>query len=176
MAALPVEPDTAPMTPSIQIRRADLNDRNDGLALLALLDAYCADPMGAGQGLSHEARACVIPALRAMPGALVLLAFADSSPVGTAVCFVGFSTFRARGLLNIHDLTVREPWRGRGIARRLVLAVEAIARARGYCKVTLEVREDNARARRLYAGLGYGAGAAGGQEAPHLFLEKRLSD
>jgi len=161
----------------IQIRTADLQQPRDSAALLSLLDCYATDPMGDGRGLGAEARACLVPALRSLPGALVLLARAGDRPVGVAVCFSGFSTFRARGLFNIHDLAVLPRWRGQGIGRRLLCAVEAAARARGYCKVTLEVRADNGPAMALYRRLGYGAGVvSSGDPAQHLFLERRLGD
>lgn len=159
---------------TIRIRAADLESPADAAAALRLLDAYAADPMGDGRGLSAEARACLIPALRRVQGALVLLAFADTEPVGVAVCFSGFSTFRARGLLNIHDLAVLPTWRGKGVGRRLLTAVERAAAELGFCKVTLEVRADNAAAIGLYRALGFGAGTSDGQAAQYLFMEKRL--
>jgi GNAT superfamily N-acetyltransferase len=167
----------------VHVRGADLSDPADGAALLMLLDAYARDPMGDGRPLGREARHCLIPALRRVSGALVLLAFAhdgdggpDWQPAGAAVCFSGFSTFRARCLLNVHDLTVLPEWRRCGIAGRLLAAVEADARMRGCCKVTLEVRADNAVARRLYQRLGYGAGGSGDDPVQYLFMEKRLAD
>ena len=158
----------------ISIRPADLWQPDHAAALLLLLNAYAADPMGDGRGLSAETRACLIPALRRVPDAFVLLAFAEDQPVGVAVCLAGFSTFRARGLFNVHDLAVLPPWRGQGIGRRLLCAVEAEARARGYCKITLEVRADNGAAMALYRRLGYGAGVSAGKATPYLFLERRL--
>ena len=94
--------------------------------------------------------------------------------MGVAVCFVGFSTFKARPLVNIHDLGVLAAHRGRGIGTRLMAAVEAKARALGCCKLTLEVFEHNRRARQVYAKLGFAQAmyqeAAGGA----LFLAKPL--
>lgn len=186
-AAVPDPNMPAPQTAIVRIHLADLGPADhaptaDAGAVLSLLDAYARDPLGDGRPLTVEVRACLIPALRQVPGALVLLARAAEEPVGVAVCFTGFSTFRARGLLNIHDLAVLPAWRGRGIGRRLLDTVVAIARQRGYCKATLEVRADNASARALYAGLGFGAGASGAADgavmdiAPkqYLFLERRL--
>lgn len=164
------------MSNTIHIYPADLDLPDHAAALLLLLDAYASDPMGDGRGLSAETRACLIPALRRVPGAFIVLAFADEDPVGVAVCFAGFSTFRARGLFNVHDLAVLPRWRGQGIGRRLLRAVEAEARARGYCKITLEVRADNGAAMALYRRLGYGAGVSAGDAAQYLFMERRLGD
>jgi ribosomal protein S18 acetylase RimI-like enzyme len=181
----------------VKIRQADLEQPEDAAALLHVLDAYARDPMGDGQALSAEARACLIPALRRMSSAIVFLALtpadaatraltaagstiapeAETIAVGAAVCFLGFSTFRARGLINVHDLAVLPSWRRQGIGTRLLEVVEALARRRGYCKVNLEVRVDNP-AQRLYRRLGYGAGTTGAGESccavQSLFLEKRL--
>ena len=164
------------MSTAIHIRPADLELPDHAAALLLLLDAYASDPMGDGRGLSAETRACLIPALRRVPGAFVVLAFAGEDPVGVAVCFAGFSTFRARGLFNVHDLAVLPRWRGQGIGRRLLRAVEAEARGRGYCKITLEVRADNGAAMALYRRLGYGAGVSAGDAAQYIFMERRLGD
>ncbi len=163
-------------TPSISIGTANLDDPADANALISLLDAYAADPMGGGTPLSATTRRELVPKLQGIPGACVLIARADELPVGIAVCFTGFSTFRARALTNVHDLAVLPDWRGQGIGRRLLAAVEALARERGHCKITLEVREDNPKARVLYRGLGFGAGAGADDETPlqYLFLEKRL--
>ena len=49
--------------------------------------------------------------------------------------------------------------RRRGVAVRLLAAVEA-PRELGCCKVTLEVRVDNAAARWLYAALGFSLGGS----------------
>lgn len=183
--------------PQILIRRADLGRPADADALLLVIDAYARDPMGDGRPLTAETRACLIPALRQVPNAIIFLAVEPtvsarsgssmSGPcgdpdtsvraVGAAVCFVGFSTFRARGLINVHDLAVVPSWRGRGVGTLLLAAVEALARKRGYCKVNLEVRRDNP-ARQLYRRLGFGAAVSGAQAGSepvqYLFLEKRL--
>jgi ribosomal protein S18 acetylase RimI-like enzyme len=158
----------------ILVREADLGTPAHGEAIVALLDAYARDPMGGGEPLPDAVKRRLIPELRRVPGALVLLAWDGEEPVGLAVCFPGFSTFRARPLINIHDLAVLPARRRRGVAGRLLSAVMGHARRRGCCKVTLEVREDNPAARRLYERTGFSAGSSGGGRVPHLFLEKRL--
>jgi ribosomal protein S18 acetylase RimI-like enzyme len=158
----------------ISVRHADLDSPADAAAVLDLLDAYAADPLGSNQRLSAESRGHPIPALRDVPGRLVLLAFDEGAAVGLAVCFRGFSTFQVRPLLNVHDRAVLASHRGRGIGTALLNAVEREALRRGCCKVTLEVRSDNQAARTLYGKSGFGAARVEGQEVQYLFLEKRL--
>ena len=55
----------------------------------------------------------LIPGLRAHPACYVFFALRTEKPVGFAICFLGFSTFTARPLINIHDLFVQASARGR---------------------------------------------------------------
>jgi ribosomal protein S18 acetylase RimI-like enzyme len=161
----------------LEIAPAELGDARDAEALLALLDAYARDPMGGSVPLSDDVRARLVPDLagRSARGeALVLLARRSGEPLGLAVCFASYSTFRARPVLNLHDLAVVPRARGSGVGWALLGAVESAARARGCCKVTLEVREDNARARELYARNGFLDYAAASERTRTLFLEKKL--
>jgi ribosomal protein S18 acetylase RimI-like enzyme len=155
------------------IVEADLADPRHQQAIVALVDAYARDPMGNGQGLPEAVRRELIPGLRRHPTTVVFLAFDGEAPVGIAVCFLGFSTFAARPLLNIHDLAVLPAYRGLGVGRRLLQRVEAKARQLGCCKLTLEVREDNQPAQQLYWKMGFqhAASAAGTRT---WFLERRL--
>jgi GNAT superfamily N-acetyltransferase len=107
--------------------------------------------------LAPDVRLRLVPALREIPRALVLLAVADDTPIGIAVCFVGFSTFRAQPLLNIHVLSVLRRYRGQGVGSALLEAAEDHARRQGCCRMTLEVLESNVRARALYTRFGFDA-------------------
>lgn len=159
---------------AIEIREADFDDASHCCGVLDVLDAYAAEPNGGGTPLSSEVRERLIPALREQPSALVLLAFVDGTPVGIASCFFGFSTFYAKPLLNVHDLAVLPAHRGRGIGRALLAAVEERAMARGCCKLTLEVLENNHRARALYHARGFRDFELAGKTYPTLFLSKAL--
>ena len=158
----------------VDIVEADLDRPDHQRAVVDLISAYAADPMGSGKPLPDAVRARMIPGLRALPTTLIFLAYDEGHPVGIATCFRGFSTFAARPLVNIHDLAVLPACRGRGIGRQLLDAVERKARALGCCKVTLEVQEDNVRARRIYEAAGFAqtvyAEGAGGA----LFFSKPL--
>lgn len=154
---------------------ADLALPAHAAAVLAMLDAYSADPMGDGHPLSADARANVIAGLRAHPTTLVFLAFQAGESVGIATCFRGFSTFAAKPLINVHDFYVVPALRGRGIGRALLAAVERKARGTGCCKLTLEVQERNARARRLYGACGFSQAQYVGAAGRSVFLWKLLA-
>lgn len=144
---------------SMVVVLADLANPAHQAAIVDLLDMYCRDEFGDGKPLSDEARRNLIPGLVKHGGARVLLAYDGARAVGMALSFVGFSSFRARPLINLHDLAVSPEFRGQGIGRRLLEAVEADARSLGCCKVTLEVRADNVRAQELYRRLGFQSSA-----------------
>jgi len=157
----------------IEIVRAELDDPSHARAVLELLDEFAREPVSGGSALHPSVRENLIPGLRRHPTTLILLARERDAFVGMAICFIGFSTFYARPLINIHDLTVRDEHRGKGIGRRLMRAVEAEAQAMDCCKVTLEVREDNEGARRLYNSEGFrGESAADGSN--YFYMQKTL--
>lgn len=162
----------APTT--ITVRLADYADAADAARVVALLDSYARDPMGGGKALSDDVRARLVPGLTAHQGAFSLLAFDGDEALGLANCITGFSTFAARPLVNIHDMAVLPEARGRGVGKALMLAVEAEARTRGACKITLEVLSGNSTAKGLYASLGYGDYALDPQAGTALFWEKKL--
>jgi ribosomal protein S18 acetylase RimI-like enzyme len=157
----------------VEIVDTDFEDAAHRAGIIEVLDSYAADPVGGGEPLTADVRERLVPALRDHPTALVLLAFEQKRPVGIAVCFQGFSTFRARALLNIHDLAVLPEWRGRGIGRSLLAAAEDRARRCGCCKLTLEVQDDNARALGLYRSFGF-SDLVMGDSGPTRFLSKTL--
>lgn len=158
----------------IEIFEARLDRPEEARCVLELTDAYARDPIGGGQPLPESVRSELIDGLRAHPTTLVLLARVGGRDAGIATCFWGFSTFAARPLLNVHDLAVRPELRGRGVGRALLREVERRARERGCVKLTLEVREGNGRARRLYESEGYGWSGAQDALGPDLFYTKRL--
>ena len=161
----------------IFVREANLQDEHDLQLVVDLSNAYAKDPMGLGHPLSDEIRDKLPKAIREVQGALVFIAYlrgdanlgqtenrdtegqvpmddSHGKPVGIATCFTGFSTFKAAPLINIHDIAVLPEARGKGVGAALLESVKKKGRETGCCKVTLEVREDNA-ARRLYERSGF---------------------
>src|SRR5260370_37117091 len=90
----------------IRIVEADLSLPAHQEAVLAMVDAYSRDAMGDGKPLDQDVRAQLIPGLRRHPTTLIFLAFDGDQPIAVAVCFIGFSTFSPKPLINIHDFVV----------------------------------------------------------------------
>jgi ribosomal protein S18 acetylase RimI-like enzyme len=159
---------------SIRIVEADLNVSEHRDAVLAMVDAYSRDTMGSAKPLDPGVRLRLIPGLQRHPTTLIFLAFEGEQPVGVAVCFIGFSTFAAKPLINIHDCMVLPAFRGKGVGRRLLDAVEAKARELGCCKLTLEVMDNNDRALRAYEAAGFVRYALQENAGTAIFLSKPL--
>ena len=136
------------------VRLADLSEPESQVAVVALLDHYSQHEMGSGQPLPLDVRGRLIEGLRAHPMSRVFLAYDSDRPIGIVVCFIGFSTFKAKPLINIHDLAVHESHRARGVGTQLIDAVIEFAKSLDCCAITLEVRADNP-ARKLYAKKGF---------------------
>jgi ribosomal protein S18 acetylase RimI-like enzyme len=105
---------------------------------------------------------------------VVFLAFDGDQAVGAAVCFIGFSTFAAKPLINIHDFVVLSGLRGKGVGRRLLEAIEGKARELGCCKLTLEVMDNNHRALRMYEAAGFARYALQKEAGTAIFMSKPL--
>jgi ribosomal protein S18 acetylase RimI-like enzyme len=159
---------------SIEIVEADLNRRDHQQAVVDLIDAYAMDPMGNGGALPDRVKKALIPGLKKHPTTLIFLGLVERVPVGIAVCFIGFSTFAARQLINVHDLAVLPAHRGNGIGRRLLAGVQRKARELGCCKVTLEVLENNRPAMKMYAAAGFTQATYTNEAGGALFFAKKL--
>jgi ribosomal protein S18 acetylase RimI-like enzyme len=158
----------------ISVIEADLARPEHQRDLLAMMDAYVADPMEEGAPLPQQIRDALIPELRKHPACHVFLAYEDGKAIGFSLCFLGFSSFEARPLLNIHDIGVLPGIRGRGVGLQMLQAIEAKARALRCCRLTLEVRLDNDRARGLYRKFGFAQRTVGSNHVPMEFWWKPL--
>ncbi len=159
----------------VVILQADLSRPDHQAAVVALTAAYALDPMANSAPLPPDVLERLIPGLRAHPTTLVFLAAVGGQFVGLATCFVGFSTFAARPVVNLHDLCVLDSHRGQGIGRGLLQVVEQAAVERACAKVTLEVLEHNRPARSLYESLGFAPAVYRPENGLALFYAKRLS-
>ena len=159
----------------LSFRTADYNDPKDAQVVVDLLNQYALDPMGGGEALSGSVKACLVEKLAALPTAFSVIGYVDkSTPIALANCFMGFSTFKAKPLVNIHDCYVNTQYQGLQVGQRLLAEIESIARDRGCCKVTLEVLEGNLRAQAAYKKFGFSSYALDEDNGSALFWEKAL--
>ncbi|MEY3886566.1 MAG: Mycothiol acetyltransferase [Pseudomonadota bacterium] len=140
---------------ALRVQRVDYLNAQDAQALVFLLDAYAQDPMGGGEALMPEAVARLCADLSRMAGAASFIAWLDNKPIGLINCFQGYSTFKAKPLLNVHDIAVLAGHRGQGVGQALLQAAEAHARSLGCCKLTLEVLSGNVPAMASYKRFGF---------------------
>jgi GNAT superfamily N-acetyltransferase len=138
------------MASALQIRPATAEDVPLVLFFVRQLAAY--------ENLSHLV-AATEEGLRdalfgAHPGAEVLLAFADATPVGFAVYLHNFSTFLGRKGMWLEDIFVKPDQRGHGYGKALLLAVARIAHERGCGRFEWAALDWNTPAWDFYRSLG----------------------
>jgi ribosomal-protein-alanine N-acetyltransferase len=129
-----------PATAAVRVRRAELSDLEDLVALEE--SSFATDRLSREQYRRHLDSET----------AQVLVASANHRRfLGTAVVFFRKGTKVAR----LYSIATHAEARGKGVGSALLEASEQLARRRG-CKVLrLEVRTDNDAAIRLYERLGY---------------------
>jgi GNAT superfamily N-acetyltransferase len=158
----------------MEIFEADLTIPVYAEALVQLLDEYARDPMGGEKSLSDYVKANLAAELAKRKTAHVILAFVDDEPAGLVICLEGFSTFACKPLLNIHDIIISLPHRGKGLSKLLLQKAEDIAIDLGCCKLTLEVLEGNYVAQSAYKEFGFSGYELNPEMGKALFWEKKL--
>ena len=148
---------------NLVIRQLDPGNVRDLDQMVSVLQSYAQDPMGGASKISDNVINRLYKTLPQQKNAVLFLAEIDGESVGIANCFIGYSTFKAKELINIHDLAVVPGQRGQGIGDRLLEAVTQFAKTKSLCKVTLEVRSDN-RAKSLYQRHGFGSASYATQD------------
>ena len=158
----------------MEIIEANLKNEDHTTAITFLLNEYAKDLQGYKRSLPENVLKELIPEMSKIPTSIIYLATVESKYVGMAICFLGFSTFYARPIINIHDFTVLMDFRKLGIGKKLVDAIEKKAIELNCCKLTLEVQEMNKNAIRLYGKCGFEKSILDESEGQALFLSKYL--
>lgn len=148
--------------------------KKEELDYLSVLNEYACDIMGGGKDLPKSTQQNLIPALKNVSEKMILMAYDGDTPIGLANCFYGFSTFKAKPLINIHDFVVIPSARGKGIALSLLTEVQRRAKEQGCCKITLEVLEGNKRAQKVYNDFGFEGYELDPEMGKAIFLDKEI--
>ncbi|AFY36481.1 GCN5-related N-acetyltransferase [[Leptolyngbya] sp. PCC 7376] len=152
----------------------DYNDPNHAADLVFLLDHYASGESGGGKGLTEDVKTHLVSRLAKIPHAFSILCYADEKPAGLANAFHVFSTFKAKPLINIHDLIVHADFRRQGVSQLLLSEIEKIARSKNACKITLEVLDKNYPALNAYERFGFASYGLNPIYGKAIFLEKLL--
>lgn len=140
----------------LTITTADLTNKDHCSYIVALVNEYRCDPMGGNLGvIAKESEQELLHGLRDHPSSVVYFVCYNGTIAGMAVCFIGFSTFKTKRLLNIHDLILFKMFRNKGIGTWFLQQIAAEVSKVGYCKLTLEVRTDNVSAKKVYRKAGF---------------------
>lgn len=134
----------------VAIRRAEPDDAESIHAFVVALAEYEREP-GAVEVTADVLRAQLASP---RPPFECLLAEIDGTPVGFALYFHTYSTWRGREGLWLEDLFVLPESRGRGIGRALLTRIGSIARERNCARVEWSVLDWNESALGFYRHLG----------------------
>ncbi|OHD05373.1 MAG: hypothetical protein A2086_08525 [Spirochaetes bacterium GWD1_27_9] len=140
----------------MKIIESDLQNQKEQEAFIDLLNNYIKDGMGGGMPFETQiVKDKLLNDIKNFPTKKIFFAIIDEKFVGMAVTFVGYSTFNAKPLINIHDIIVLKEFRNKGIGKNLITAIFQKAKSLNCCKITLEVRSDNESAQHLYKKIGF---------------------
>ena len=139
----------------LSILNVDLQNPIHCDQVIRLLNVYMNDPMGNNSPMEKGLAPKIIAGLKKYAGYLGFFVLTGDQFAGLANCNVNFSTFQAKPLLNIHDFIVAPEYRKMGAGHFLLHEIVNSAAQNGYCRVNLEVREDNLAAKSLYKKNGF---------------------
>ena len=83
-----------------------------------------------------------------------LIAFEADRPIGYALFFPNFSSFRGQRGFYLDDIYLNEKYRGHGIGRAMLKKVASLAAERGFERIDLLVLDWNTKAVDFYLSLG----------------------
>jgi ribosomal protein S18 acetylase RimI-like enzyme len=153
---------------------ADYQNTQHNADILMLMNHYAQDPMGGGTPLSQFTQKNLTTTLATLPTALSVLCYIDNQAIGMINSFLGFSTFKCKPLLNIHDIIVISEYRSQGICQAMLKKLETIALEKDCCRLTLEVLEGNYPAQHSYEKYGFKAYELDPVMGKAFFWEKPL--
>lgn len=83
-----------------------------------------------------------------------ILAFEGDAPIGYAVFYPNFATFRGQRGLYLEDIFIKKEFRGRGVSEMILKYLAKSAKERGFERIDFQVLEWNTPAIKFYEKLG----------------------
>lgn len=158
---------------AFEIKIADLTNQNDKNDIIELIKGFNGESTSGG-GLDSSVLNELIPNIIEFGNYLIYLAYVDGKAAGFSICFEGFSTFKAKKILNIHDFYISNEFQGNGYGYLLMKHIIDDAGNRGYCKITLEVYSTNPRAINLYRKCGFSGNIEEEEKQQVFFMANNL--
>jgi len=158
----------------VEIVKADFSVKAHCDDYVRLLNDYALSVMGGGIALKSGVLDSLASEIAQREFITVFLAYINEDAVALMTCMEGFSTFKCRPLMNIHDIYVANDFRGKGIATQLLNSAEQLAKQKKCCKLTLEVLEGNTIAKMAYQKFGFAGYELNPEIGSALFWEKSL--
>lgn len=159
---------------NLRLKKVDYQDPEQVAELLDLLQMYALDPMGGGGAIDDNT-------LKALPEALAsrdfmhsFIVYEEDTPLGFSNCIESFSTFSAKGVMNIHDFAIVPQARGKDLSQFLLKGIEEFASNIGCTKLTLEVLTGNKSAIRAYEKSGFSAYQLNPDLGDAMFWQKSI--
>lgn len=160
--------------PEVTIRRARQDDRATLRAAFADMQDYervLHDTRRPGAEVAHRYLDCLEGRVAARGGVILVAEAAQSHFAGFAACWVQqddaiAETENSNRFGYVSDTYVAPDWRGRGVAGRLLAAIEAHLRTTGVSRMRIGVLANNDSAVRAYRKHGF--------DPYEMMLEKRL--
>lgn len=159
-----------------EILIADYLNSQHGNDISFLMNAYALDPMGGGTALPEHVQNNLAAELAKIPYVFSVICYVEGNAAGLINCVEGFSTFKCKPLVNIHDVVVLDEFRGQGLSQLMLEKVEEIAREKGCCKLTLEVLQGNKLAQNAYQKQGFGGYQLDPAMGHAMFWQKSLEN
>ena len=130
-----------------EFRVVDLTNINDSKHVIRLLNEFSISIDN--HELDIEIQQTLVRNLIQLNNVIVYFAHSNTEIIGVAICFYGFSTFKNKKLINIHDLYIVKKFQNKGIGSKFLQYIEKENKT-VCCKVTLEVYKSNINAIKTY--------------------------
>lgn len=83
-----------------------------------------------------------------------IVAFEDNVPIGYAIFYPNFATFRGQRGFYLEDIFIKKEYRGKGVGEAMIKYLAKEAKARGFERIDFMVLEWNTPAIKFYGKLG----------------------
>lgn len=147
----------------------NLNNEEHCNALVRLMNDYMQDEMGIGESMPNGLGLRIIEGLRKHPAYMGFFVCIGEEFAALANCNLSYSADKTHQVINIHDFVVSPAHRQKGVGLFLLKSMEEFAWEHDYCRINLEVRQDNVKAQSLCIKAGFQR-----RDPFNYFWEKRM--